>query len=124
MEVRKSAEKDAEGLLEGLEAMRRAVIAEGCYPYRLVRVDMEAGRETFRGPACMTRMPPPRLFNHQKTLLFFLMFRALVLRRFIRVFNTFGCTSSVLPERKLVAFREVGAYKRRLSPRGFRGFYL
>lgn len=44
MEVRKSAEKDEGALLEGLEAMRRAVIAEGCYPYRLVRVDMEARR--------------------------------------------------------------------------------
>ncbi|CAM9668895.1 unnamed protein product, partial [Laminaria digitata] len=38
MEVRKSAEKDAAALLVGLEAMRRAVIAEGCYPSRLVRV--------------------------------------------------------------------------------------
>ena len=44
MEVRKSAEKDAGALLEGLEVIRRAVIAEGCYPYRLVRVDMEAGK--------------------------------------------------------------------------------
>ena len=42
MEVRKSAEKDTDALLEGLEATRRAVIAEGCYPSRLVRVDMEA----------------------------------------------------------------------------------
>lgn len=71
MEVRKSAEKDAEGLLEGLEAMRRAVIAEGCYPYRLVRVDMEAGRETFRGPACMTRMPPPPSLQSPKNTSFF-----------------------------------------------------
>ena len=37
MEVRKSAGQDASFLSEGIEAVRRAVIAEGCYPSRLVR---------------------------------------------------------------------------------------
>lgn len=81
MEVRKSAETDAEGLLEGLEAMRRAVIAEGCYPSRLVRVDMEAGRGTLSGPTCSTRMASPRLLR-SPGFRCFLVFRSLVLPSF------------------------------------------
>lgn len=39
MEVRKSAEKDTGVLIEGMDIIRRAVIAEGCYPSRLVRCE-------------------------------------------------------------------------------------
>lgn len=36
MEVRKSVEQDAGVLSEGMEAVRRAVVAESCFPSRLV----------------------------------------------------------------------------------------
>lgn len=57
VEVRKAAEKDATALMEALEAMRRAVIAEGCYPSRLVRVRKQAGgrRVGLRGSAYLVR---------------------------------------------------------------------
>lgn len=36
VEVRKEAAKDSAVLSEGLETIRRAIVAEGCYPSRLV----------------------------------------------------------------------------------------
>ncbi|CAM9641834.1 unnamed protein product, partial [Scytosiphon promiscuus] len=49
LEVRKSAEGDAGALYEELEAVRRAVISEGCYPSRLVAIKEKTIPKTTSG---------------------------------------------------------------------------
>ncbi|CAN0052205.1 unnamed protein product, partial [Ectocarpus fasciculatus] len=49
LEVRKSAEGDPDGLCEGLEAVRRAIAAEGCYPSRVVAIKEKTIPKTTSG---------------------------------------------------------------------------
>ncbi|CAN0373945.1 unnamed protein product, partial [Hapterophycus canaliculatus] len=49
LEVRKSTEGDVGALYEELEAVRRAVISEGCYPSRLVAIKEKTIPKTTSG---------------------------------------------------------------------------
>ncbi|CAN0525032.1 unnamed protein product [Ectocarpus sp. 12 AP-2014] len=49
LEVRKSAEGDPDVLSEGLEAVRRAIASEGCYPSRVVAIKEKTIPKTTSG---------------------------------------------------------------------------
>ncbi|CAN0493712.1 unnamed protein product [Ectocarpus sp. 12 AP-2014] len=49
LEVRKSAEGDPDILSEGLEAVRRAIASEGCYPSRVVAITEKTIPKTTSG---------------------------------------------------------------------------
>ncbi|CAB1118032.1 unnamed protein product [Ectocarpus sp. CCAP 1310/34] len=49
LEVRQSAEGDPDGLSEGLEAIRRAIASEGCYPSRVVAIKEKTIPKTTSG---------------------------------------------------------------------------